>query len=224
MKTLRTTALGVLFVAPLLAFRFGGWAVITVDALPSHLVAGTATPLNFVVRQHGVTPLGGLHPTVFLKSGATEVSVAATPGRTPGQYLSTITPPAAGDWTIRIVSGFMNAENTLLPLRAIPKGASAPSTLADVDVGHQLFAAKGCVTCHMRGDVGGKFGPDLTGRRYDRATVSSFLADPESSPLSKNWAPNGVRMPNLNLSSTEIAALVAYVNSDRLVGGRALSR
>jgi cytochrome c2 len=218
MKAIKASALLALVLVPVLAFRFGGWAVITVDALPSYLVVGTPTPLGFVVRQHGVTPLGGLHPTVVMRSGRTEVSVAATPGRLPGQYTANVTPPAAGEWTVRIISGFMNAENTLLPLRAIPPGTPAPRALADADVGHQLFAAKGCVTCHMRGEDGGKMGPDLTVRRYATAAVSSFLADPESSPLSKSALPNGVRMPKLNLSEREIVSLVAYLNSETVVG------
>ena len=119
---------------------------------------------------------------------------------------------------MRIISGFMNAENTLLPLRAVPAGAPKPSTLADAVIGHQLFVAKGCVTCHMRGEEGGRMGPDLTVRRYASAAISSFLGDPESSPLSKSAMPNGVRMPNLNLSPTEIRALVAYLNSETVVG------
>ena len=220
MKTAKAGALVVLMMVPLLAFRFGGWAVITVDTLPAYLVAGSPTPLSFIVRQHGHTPLSGLHPQVVLTSGRTELTVPATAGRLPGQYTSTITPSATGDWTIKIVSGFMNAENTLLPLRAIPAGAQAPRALADAEVGHHLFAAKGCVTCHMRGEEGGKVGPDLTIRRYQVAAVSTFLADPESSPLAQNTPSNGVRMPNLNLSQAEIRALVSYLNSEAVVGRR----
>lgn len=218
MKATKISALVALMMVPLLAFRFGGWAVITVDSLPSHLTAGAPTTLGFIVRQHGRLPLTDLHPKVFLTSGNTELTVYATPGRQAGEYVSTITPSAPGDWTIRIVSGFMNAENTLLPLRAVPAGAPAPRTLADAEIGHQLYVAKGCVTCHVRDGVGGKAGPELTGRRYAQEAVATFLADPESSPLSRNWPPNGVRMPQLNLSPSEISRLVAYVNSESMVG------
>ena len=218
MKPMKATALVALTMVPLLAFRFGGWAVITIDALPSYLVAGTPTPLGFMVRQHGSTPLSMLRPTVVVTSGRAQFTASATPGRLPGQYVATVTPPTAGEWTIRIISGFMNAENTLLPLRAVPAGAPAPRTLADADVGHHLFVAKGCVTCHMRGEEGGTMGPDLTVRRYTPAVVSSFLADPESSPLSKSLGQNNVRMPNLGLSPREIGSLVAFLNSESLVG------
>ena len=85
MKPIRATALVALIIVPLVAFRFGGWAVITVDMLPTHLVAGTPTSLGFTVRQHGVTPLSMLHPTVVMKSGRADLTVPATPGRLPGQ-------------------------------------------------------------------------------------------------------------------------------------------
>ena len=221
MKPMKTAALGALLLVPLTAFRFGGWAVITVDAMPAYMVAGVPTPLSFMVRQHGVSPLGGLRPTAHLTSGRTELTVIAMPGRLAGQYTATITPPAPGEWTIRIVSGFMNAENTLLPLHAIPAGAPAPRMLADADEGHHLFVAKGCVSCHIRGDEGRRIGPDLTGRRYPAEVVSSFLADPESSPLSKGGGPGNVRMPNLGLSPREIGLLVAYINSESVMGSAA---
>ena len=112
----------------------------------------------------------------------------------------------------------MNAENTLLPRHAIPAGSPPPRMLADADAGHHLFVAKGCVTCHIRGDEGGRMGPDLTGRRYAPASVASFLADPESSPLSKAGGQGNVRMPNLGLSPREIGLLVAYLNSESVVG------
>jgi hypothetical protein len=40
MKATKAAALVVLMMVPLLAFRFGGWAVITVDTLPAYLTAG----------------------------------------------------------------------------------------------------------------------------------------------------------------------------------------
>src|SRR5215216_2076328 len=39
--------------APALA---GGWAVLTLDALPREVRAGAAIQLGFMVRQHGKTP------------------------------------------------------------------------------------------------------------------------------------------------------------------------
>ena len=201
--------------APLAAFAFGGWVVVTVDDLPEYLVAGKAVELPLSVRQHGVTLLPGLTPMVTLKSGFSETTVRARATGEGGHYVATVTAPRAGDWTMRIHSGFGKSENTLLPIHVVAAGAAAPLALADADRGHQLFFAKGCVTCHVRGSEGGeiKVGPDLTGRRYPPDYVAKFLADPESSPLSKATN-NGNRMPKLDLKQREIASLVAFLNSE----------
>jgi mono/diheme cytochrome c family protein len=230
MKTrpLTLALLGVLLI-PVLAFRFGGWAVVTVDDLPEYLVAGKPAAVSFVVRQHGITLLDGLKPTITLKSGDTETSMPANWANERGRYLAMVTAPRAGEWTIKIRSGFMNVERTLLPMRAIAAGAAAPKALADAERGHQLFVAKDCVSCHTRGGEGTegyKFGPDLTGKRYVGDYVAKFLADPESSPLSRATAitPNSVRMPNLNLNEREITSLVAFLNSERPVLGSTTPR
>ena len=65
-----TLALLGLMLVPVLAFRFGGWAVVTVDDLPEYLVAGKPVTLSFVVRQHGVTPLDGLKPRITMRNGS----------------------------------------------------------------------------------------------------------------------------------------------------------
>ena len=72
-----TVALLVGVVVCTAAFAFGGWAVVTVEDVPEHLVAGESVPLSFVVRQHGETRLSGLSPSVTLRSGGTSESVAA---------------------------------------------------------------------------------------------------------------------------------------------------
>ena len=222
-----TLALLGLTLVPVLAFRFGGWAVVTMDDLPEYLVAGKPLTLSFVVRQHGVTPLDGLKPTIIMKNGSDALSVAATHGSGRGQYVATVTPTRTGDWSVTIVSGFMNAERTLMPIRAIAAGAAPPRALADAERGHQLFVAKDCVTCHVRGSdgpKGGSPGPDLTGRRYPVDYVAKFLADPESSPLSRTAPPSNVRMPKLDLKEREIASLVAFLNSEAPVLGSVVGK
>ena len=223
-----TFALLGLMIVPLLAFRFGGWAVVTVDDLPEYLVVGKPVALSFVVRQHGVTPLDGLKPMVSMKSGNEQTTaLLATHGSGRGQYVAMVTPPRTGEWSVKIESGFMNTVRTLLPIKAIAVGSAAPRAIADAERGHQLFVAKDCATCHMRGadgEQGTSLGPDLTGRRYPAEYVAKFLADPESSPLSRNAKPNGVRMPKLDLKEREIASLVAFLNSEGPVLGKAQGR
>ncbi len=42
----------------------GGWAVITLDELPSGAVAGQPLTVGFTVRQHGRTLMSGLAPKI----------------------------------------------------------------------------------------------------------------------------------------------------------------
>ena len=224
-RPLTLVLLGVLLL-PVVAFRFGGWAVVTVDDLPEYVVAGTRVALSFIVRQHGVTPLDGLKPRITMKSGDTETTTLATPMSERGHYVAVLTAPRPGEWSVKIQSGFANSENTLLPMRVVAAGAPAPRALAEPERGHHLFVAKGCVTCHMRGTDGAdgyKFGPDLTGKRYVGDYVAKFLSDPESSPLSRTTT-SPVRMPKLNLKEREIASLVAFLNNEGPVLGKAAPR
>jgi mono/diheme cytochrome c family protein len=219
-RTLHAALFGILLV-PALAFTYGGWAVITVDDLPDYIVAGKQTDVAFMIRQHGVMPLPGVSPRVTMKTRDAEVSAMARPAGEKGHYVASLTVPSAGDYAVRIQSGFGSNENTLLPVKAIAAGATPPRPLADADRGHRLFFAKGCVTCHVRGTEGAdgvKVGPDLTGRRYPPDYVAKFLADPDKSPLSKSNT-TSTRMPKLDLRDREIASLVAFINSEGPVVG-----
>ena len=197
----------------------GGWAVITVEDLPEHLVAGKPVELTFLVRQHGMTLMSGLRPTVFAKSGKAEVQASAIPGKKFGSYSSTLVVPTTGDWTITIASGFLNNNVTLAPLAAI--GASAtPRVMAAADRGRQLYIAKGCTTCHVHGAVEGsgkvKTGPELTPKRYQAEYLAKLLDDPSiaKTPGQMNT------MPKLELKPTEVTALAAFINADRQISAK----
>ncbi|MDB4914563.1 MAG: hypothetical protein JWM95_2207 [Gemmatimonadetes bacterium] len=210
-----------LLLAPIAAFAFGGWAVVTVDDLPEYVVTGRAVEIPFSVRQHGVTLLSNLTPRVTMRAGGSESVASVRAGSQPGHYIATWTAPRADYWSIRIHSGFRDSENSLLPLRVVAAGAPAPRSMPDVERGQKLFFAKGCVTCHMRGDAGVdgmKIGPELTGKRYVPDYVATFLDDPDSSPLSKATS-TSARMPKLDLKQREIASLVAFLNSEGQVAG-----
>jgi cytochrome c2 len=97
---LAVTALLIL-AAPALA---GGWAVVTLDELPTQVVAGQSLTIGFVVRQHGRTPLDGLTPQIRATRADAPGSftVTARPQGETGHYQATLTFPSAGawDWTI----------------------------------------------------------------------------------------------------------------------------
>jgi cytochrome c551/c552 len=205
---------------PTVAHHAGGWAVITVDELPDYVVAGEPVKLAYTVRQHGMTPLGGLtRGQVTARAGDLEVRAAPTALGEKGRYAATLTLPRAGDWAITIESGFMDSRTTLLPLTAVASRTAPLPPLPEAERGRRLFVAKGCVTCHVRGELGGEVdvGPALTGRRYPADYLAKFLADPTIATARQAGSP---RMPNLQLKQAEIAALVAFINAAGRVSGR----
>jgi cytochrome c553 len=200
---------------------YGGWASITVEDLPDYVVARQPTTLTFTVRQHGVTLLGSLRPSIEATNGRLTATAAATPGTEPGQYIAALTVADTGVWTITIQSGFGNSHSTLMPIPAIAAGAAAPRPLAAGDRGRRLFVAKGCVTCHIHRDVNTTSvanAPDLTGRRFPPEYLTRFLANPSAvyaGVRSGSW-----EMPNLHLKPAEIASLVAFINTERQATGQ----
>jgi hypothetical protein len=195
----------------------GGWAVVSVDSPPEFGVVGTALPLSFVVRQHGVEPLQDLRPVIEARSGSREVRVTAGPVTEAGRYLANLSLPEPGNWTITIRSGFGSSKLTLLPLRVVARGSNSPAPLSPAERGRLLFVAKGCVGCHVRNELGGaedapNFGPDLTGKHFEAAFLNRWLADPASmGPPRYGKGP----MPNPHLTNAEITALSTYLNSAR---------
>lgn len=77
----------------------GGWAVITLDELPTHVVAGGPLSIGFTVRQHGITPMDGLEPIVVANLyKEQELKVIAEQDGEPGHYTATLTFPKEGEW------------------------------------------------------------------------------------------------------------------------------
>lgn len=201
------------------AARLGGWAVVTVENPPDYLVAGRPTELTFSVRQHGNNLLPDLRPTIEARSGMRSVTGNAVSTSQTGVYRGSVTVPEAGTWQITIHSGFGRSKGTMLPLQAIEPTSPVP-IVAEAERGRLLFAAKGCVTCHVHGgvDVVGELrnaAPDLTDRRFPAEYLAKFLANPAIKPPMAD-----LRMPNLGLKQPEIAALVAFINSDRKLSSR----
>ena len=203
-----------LLVLPLIGL-YGGWAAITVEDLPDYGVVRQPLNLTFTVRQHGVTRLSNLEPRVEARARGVTTAAVAEPGSEAGQYSARLVLPQAGEWTITIHSGFGPSRVTLLPMQVIEPTAQAPLPLPAAERGRRLFVAKGCVTCHLHRDVSGSgmvaVGPELPSRPLAPEYLQRFLADP-----SIVAAPSGsVQMPNLNLKQPEIAALIAFLNTER---------
>jgi cytochrome c5 len=214
-KTLPLSLAAVLAVT-IVTTHAGGWAVVTVEDLPEHFVAGKATTLTFSVRQHGNHLLPGLSGRVAARSGARVIEAPASPKET-GYYAASLTIPEPGEWTISVHSGFNANAVTLLPVKVLAAGSNA-MPLAPELRGRQLFVAKGCNTCHSHGSVSApasghtSLGADLTDKRYSDVLLVKILTDPSFLPPTGTFG-----MPNLNLRHQEIAALVAFINKPRTV-------
>lgn len=271
----------------------GGWAVITLDELPSDVAEGEPLTIGFTVLQHGITPMTDLEPTVTARlSGGKPLTFFATPEGKPGFYTATLTFPEAGDWEwsiqaftmdqkmpalhvtssssatitqpvvktepasmgisplliagiVALATGFAGlivalrhksrftlgltvvcllvGMTSLIAASASPAEVEAQSSsgslqipsLSQVELGEQLFVAKGCITCHVNTKVTDSHHYLTIG--YENATnLSKFSAHPDvlrmrlKDPTSVK---SDTKMPNLDLTEVEIEALVAFINS-----------
>ncbi len=191
----------------------GGWAVVTVENPPDHLVVGVPYTLEYSVRQHGQTMLDGLSGVVEATAKSKTLRVDARAGTTNGKYVATLVLPSEGSWTITVHSGFGPSKTTMKPVAATAAGAPVVA-LSLAERGEHLFAAKGCVTCHVEMKV---IPVDVRSGKYDEKFVKQMLADPKSMPKRHNA---GVEMPNLNLKAAEISALAAYLAGPNSTGTR----
>lgn len=267
----------------------GGWAVITLDDLPSNVVAGEPLSIGFTVLQHGRTPMTDLYPTINAKLSSTEtMSVSAEPNGKPGHYLATLTFPKEGSWEWSIQAFTMDQPmpvlnvaapgsasasqpatkaqpvpfswTPLLLVRVLAFGAAlvglflafrgggrlagalaglcllvgvgtfltgmtpsrveaqgkelSKSSISQVELGRQLFIAKGCITCHYNDRAAARSeywtiemgAPDLSSYSSSPEVLSIRLKDPTA-------AKSDTKMPDLDLKKTEIEALIAFINS-----------
>jgi cytochrome c551/c552 len=197
-----------------IAAYYGGWATVTVENLPDQLIAGQPYNMTFSIRQHGDNLLDDLTPRVELSSNGTDLTARAVPTNKSGFYTATLNVPKSGEWAATIQTSFGKSHLKLLPIEAVNAGARKAVSWSQPERGHRLFVAKGCVACHQHAKVDGsghyKVGPELTDKRFAGDYLAKFLADPSIKPRT----PNTPRMPDLDLDASEIAALVAFINTD----------
>lgn len=284
--------LAIALTIPVLA---GGWAVITLDELPTGVVAGEPFTVGFTVLQHGKTPMADLDPIITASSGKEKVTVFVKEEGKPGHYAVTLTLPSEGEWEWKIQAFTMEQKmpvlsvaatavaeasqpvveselvesasfSSLVIVRAAALGTglislffafrrrsrlaialtalclvvgvgsfmmgssvpaveaqseTAPKAVADtsvsqVELGAQLFVAKGCITCHVNTKVPNSY--DYWTINPEGATnLSSFSASPEILRIrlkDPTAAKSDTQMPDLGLSEIEIEALIAFINSN----------
>lgn len=106
----------------------GGWAASTLDQPGPTPVAGTPVDVGFTVRQHGVTPLDmdGVAIEVGSKGTTGAVRFPARRDGTPGHYVASVTFPAAGSASWRVVQGAFPAQE--LPAVRVTAAPPAAAT------------------------------------------------------------------------------------------------
>jgi len=88
---------------------------------------------------------------------------------------------------------------------------SPTSFLSQVELGHNLFIAKGCMVCHSHiatnsfREFGVDIGPDLSNIVLSPDYLRLWLKNPSA-------VKSTAKMPNLELSDAEIEALIAFIN------------
>ena len=101
-----------------------------------------------------------------------------------------------------------------------PASAADPKPLPKFDNGRYVFSSK-CAACHTVGD-GSKIGPDLAGitRTRDRQWLARYIAAPDQvqksgDPIAKQLssAYRQVRMPNLQLTPSQVHDVIGYLES-----------
>ena len=206
----------------------GGWAVVSVSKIPDAWVVGKPLQLQWQVRQHGISPLHDLSPTLEARSGSRRITGKTWSFEEDGQrgYRGTIAFPEPGEWQVTIESGFGRSKAVLLPWRVVdsikPIGGTVEEHLETIGIsrfseaerGRRLFAAIGCVACHVHNAVPIKgevsdFGPNLSTQKFAADYLARFLRDPSIKPST-----NGKRMPNLALRDKDIVPLIAFINAE----------
>jgi len=137
MRMIIRTAVAVAVMSMLFAgvVQAGGWAVITLDDLPRHIVAKQPLTIGFTVRQHGRTFRDDLAPIVRFDRADGRDSFTVTPQRAggPGHYVASVTFPSDGQWDWKVDIERFGMITQPLPTLAVmavastnPAGVPAP--------------------------------------------------------------------------------------------------
>ncbi len=111
--------------------RAGGWAVVTLDALPEEPRAGQTLQLGFMVRQHGVEPVDFVQPYLSASNidNGESIRVDARNEGPVGHFSVDVTFPSAGTWAWQITPEPFQPTNLgqLAVLPAVAAHVEAPS-------------------------------------------------------------------------------------------------
>jgi len=112
MTTMRRIALLLVLavLVPAEVAQAGGWATVELGESPSGLAAGKPWRVELIVKQHGITPMEGVRPSItIVSSQGAERTFPARPTGTIGHYVADVVFPSGGEWSARISDGFTDA-------------------------------------------------------------------------------------------------------------------
>ena len=121
----------------------GGFATVGISSLPTGVGPGEPWDPEITIRQHGVTPLEGLTPTLTISDDATGASHDFTASATgePGVYRAHVVFPESGSWNIAVATGWWG-EGSLtagpVTIAGDPAGGAEPGSFP---TGQLLVAA-----------------------------------------------------------------------------------
>lgn len=109
----------------------GGWTNVTLDTVPTNLQAGQPLALGFMVRQHGITPISNVTPTLKARNAATGETFSLIVARQERSATSSLMSPfpSAGAWQWSVTPApFPEVE--LGNVTILAAGAAAPQQSA----------------------------------------------------------------------------------------------
>ena len=159
--------LALAFTVPVLA---GGWAVITLDELPSKVVAGEPLIVGFTVLQHGRTPMTDLSPIITANLyKEQEFVVTATPAGKPGHYIAALTFPKEGEWRWSIQAFSMDQP---MPMLTVSAPALTATTLSEAKTESTPLLASPMGIASVAVLVAGLAGAFISLRRKSRLVIA----------------------------------------------------
>ena len=152
----------------------GGWATVELGEMPSGLVADEPWRVELIVKQHGITPMSDVTPSVEITNGDVVRTFPARPTKEIGHYVAEVTFPTAGEWKTRLYDGFTDVvPHRLSPLTVAPAGGASASA---GDFPWPQVIAIGLVALLFLGGLAATFGRPRLRRRTGSVTLRGRAA------------------------------------------------
>ena len=133
MKKLMLMMVALLMLAGAPRASAGGWAVVTLDQIPTKVVVGEPLTVGFMIRQHGQTPWlsGDVRVRALHAESGAKILVNAKQDGVPGHYTAALTFDHAGKWDWAVASGLYPEWQPMPTLNVAPAPVSNVTAVRD---------------------------------------------------------------------------------------------